>query len=61
MPLIAIFDHEIHLKNDQMPPNSHIYPLSGTELGLLHDSLTTCLARGSSDHLNCQVVHQSSL
>src|SRR5882724_3120535 len=33
MPPHREFDHEIHIENDQTPPHSHIYPLSGTELG----------------------------
>src|SRR5882724_4329574 len=33
MPPHHEFDHEIHIENDQTPPHSHIYPLSGTELG----------------------------
>jgi len=40
------FDHEIHLENDQTPPHSHIYPLSGTELGLLHKFLNDMLSKG---------------
>jgi len=40
------FYHEIHLENDQMPPHSHIYPLSGTELGLLHEFLNDMLGKG---------------
>ena len=27
------YDHTIDLENDQAPPHSHIYPLSGTVLG----------------------------
>src|SRR5882724_7358253 len=40
------FDHEIHLENDQMPPHSHIYLLSGTELGLLCEFLDDILGKG---------------
>src|SRR5882724_2565206 len=40
------FDHEIHLENDQTPPHSHIYPLSGTELSLLHEFLDDMLSKG---------------
>jgi len=40
------FDHEIHLENDQTPPHSHIYPLSGTELGLVREFLDDMLGKG---------------
>src|SRR5882724_2961014 len=46
MPPHCKFDHEIHLENDQTPPHSHIYPLSGTELGLLHEFLDDILGKG---------------
>src|SRR5882724_6201475 len=46
MPPHHDFDHEIHLKNNQTPPHSHIYPLSGTELGLLHKFLSNMLGKG---------------
>src|SRR5882724_13460313 len=46
MPPHREFDHEIHLENDQTPPHSHIYPLSGTELGLLHKFLNYMLGKG---------------
>ena len=46
MPPHHAFDHEIHLKNDQIPPHSHIYPLSGTELGLPHEFLDDMLGKG---------------
>jgi len=46
MPPHHEFDHEIHLKNDQTPPHSHIYLLSGTELGLLHKFLDDMLSKG---------------
>ena len=46
MPPHHQFDHKIHLENDQMPPHSHIYPLSGTELGLLHKFLDDMLGKG---------------
>ena len=39
------FDHEIHLENEQTP-HSHIYPLSGTELGLLCKFLDDMLSKG---------------
>jgi len=45
MPPHCKFDHEIHVENDQMPPHSHIYLLSGTELGLLHEFLMTLLSK----------------
>src|SRR6266481_3699789 len=32
MPLHRSYDHTIDLEDDQMPPHSHIYPLSGMEL-----------------------------
>jgi len=46
MPPHCEFDHEIHLENDQMPPHSHIYLLSGTELGLLCEFLDDMLGKG---------------
>ena len=46
MPLHHEFNHEIHIKNDQMPPHSHIYPLSGTELSLLCKFLDDMLGKG---------------
>ena len=46
MPPHCKFDHEIHLENDQTPPHSHIYPLSGTELGLLQEFLEDMLGKG---------------
>jgi len=46
MPPHCEFDHEIHMKNDQLPPHSHIYLLSGTELGLLHKFLDDMLGKG---------------
>jgi len=46
MPPHHEFDHEIHIENDQTPPHSHIYPLSGTELGLLHEFLDDMLGKG---------------
>jgi len=46
MPPHREFDHEIHLENDQMPPHSHIYLLSGTELGLLCEFLDDILGKG---------------
>ena len=36
----------IDLENDQMPPHSHIYPLSGTKLGVLHEFLDDMLEKG---------------
>ena len=59
MPPHREFDHKIHLENDQTPPHSHIYPLSGTELGLFASSSMTCLAKGSSNHPSPQQVPQS--
>src|SRR5882672_6874947 len=46
MPPHRKFDHKIHLENDQKPPHSHIYPLSGTELSLLHKFLDNMLGKG---------------
>ena len=46
MPPHHKFDHKIHLENDQTPPHSHIYPLSGTELGLLREFLDDMLGKG---------------
>src|SRR5882724_4654864 len=46
MPPHHKFDHENHLENDQMPPHSHIYLLSGTELSLLHEFLDDMLRKG---------------
>ena len=46
MPPHCKFDHEIHIENDQTPPHSHIYPLSGTELGLLREFLDDMLGKG---------------
>ena len=46
MPPHGEFDHEIHIENDQTPPHSHIYPLSGTELSLLHEFLDDMLGKG---------------
>ena len=44
MPPHCEFDHEIHLENDQTS-HSHIYPLSGTELGLLREFLDDMLGK----------------
>src|SRR5882724_1559953 len=46
MPPHRNFDHEIHLENDQTPPHRHIYLLSGTGLGLLHEFLDDMLSKG---------------
>ena len=46
MPPHHEFDHEIHIENDQTPPHSHIYPLSGTELDLLREFLNDMLSKG---------------
>src|SRR5882724_5307180 len=46
MPPHHEFDHEIHIKNNQTPPHSHIYLLSGTELCLLHEFLDDMLSKG---------------
>jgi len=46
MPPHHKFDHEIHIENDQTPPHSHIYPFSGTELGLLCEFLNDMLGQG---------------
>ena len=46
MPLHRPYDHTIDLENDQAPPHSHIYPLSGTELGILREFLDDMLGKG---------------
>jgi len=46
MPPHCEFDHKIHLENDQTPPHSHIYPLSGTELSLLREFIDDILGKG---------------
>src|SRR5882724_3154842 len=46
MPPHCKFDHKIHLENDQMPPHSHIYLLSGTELSLLCEFFNNMLGKG---------------
>jgi len=46
MPPHHDFDHEIHPENDHTPPHSQIYPLSGTELGLLREFLDDMLSKG---------------
>src|SRR5882724_6887507 len=46
MPPHRKFDHEIHIENDQMPPHSHIYTLSGTEPTLLCEFLDDMLSKG---------------
>ena len=46
MPLHRPYDHTIDLEGDQMPPHSHIYPLSGTELGILREFLDDMLGKG---------------
>ena len=46
MPPHHPYDHTINLENDQMPPHSHIYLLSGTELSTLHEFLDNMLGKG---------------
>ena len=46
MPPHCEFDHQIHLENDQTPPHSHIYLLSGTELSLLREFIDDMLGKG---------------
>ena len=46
MPPHRPYDHTIDLENDQMPPHSHIYPLSGTELSTLREFLNDMLGKG---------------
>src|SRR5882724_5723694 len=46
MPPHCEFDHQIHLENDQTPPHSHIYLLSGTQLGLLCEFIDDMLGKG---------------
>ena len=55
------FDHYIHLKITRhltIAISTHSLAQSSVSCA---NSLMTCLARGSSDHLNCQVVHLFSL
>jgi len=59
--LITSLTMKIHIENDQTPPHSHIYPLSGTELGLLREFLDDMLGKGFIDRRNHQVVPQFSL
>ena len=56
MPPHHEFYHEIHIENDQMPPHSHIYLLSGTELSLLHEFLNDMLRQGV--HLIIPITRQ---
>ena len=46
MPPHRPYDHTIDLENDQMPPHSHIYPLSGTKLSTLREFLNNMLGKG---------------
>ena len=46
MPPHHPYNHMIDLENDQMLLHSHIYPLSGTELGILHEFLDDMLENG---------------
>ena len=46
MPPHQPYDHTIDLKNDQAPAHSHIYPLSGTALGILWEFLDNMLGKG---------------
>ena len=46
MPPHRPYDHTIDLENDQMPPHSHIYLLSGTELSTLREFLDDMLGKG---------------
>ena len=46
MPPHHPYDHTINLENDQMPPHSHSYPLSGTKLSTLHEFLNDMLGKG---------------
>ena len=46
MPPHCPYDHTIDLENDQMPPHSHIYLLSGTELSTLCEFLDDMLGKG---------------
>src|SRR6266481_7005180 len=41
-----MYDHTINLEDDQMPPYCNIYPLSGTELSVLHEFLDDMLSKG---------------
>ena len=46
MPPHCMYDHTIDLEDDQMPPHCNSYPLSGTELGILHKFLDDMLSKG---------------
>ena len=46
MPPHRPYDHTIDLENDQAPPHSHIYPLSGTALSILQEFLDDMLGKG---------------
>ena len=46
MPPHQPYNHTIDLKNDQAPPHSHVYPLLGTELGILWEFLDDMLGKG---------------
>ena len=46
MPPHRPYDHTIDLENDQMPPHSYIYPLSGTKLSTLREFLDDMLGKG---------------
>ena len=46
MPPHRPYDRTIDLEDDQMPPHSHIYPLSGMELVALREFLDDMLSKG---------------
>ena len=45
MPPHRPYDHTIDLKNDQVLPHSHIYPLLGMDLGILQEFLDDMLGK----------------
>ena len=59
MPPHWPYNHTINLDNDQALPHSHIYPLLGTELGILREFLDDMLEKGLFMRLAPQVMHRS--
>ena len=46
MPPHQMYNHTIDLEDNQMPPHCNIYPLCGTELGILRKFLNDMLSKG---------------
>ena len=46
MPPHQPYDHTIDLRDNQVPPHSHIYPWSGMGLGILQEFLDDMLGKG---------------